>query len=48
MRNGILLAEEAPLDLMYHQNCATLEEAFLKLSQRQEDSLGNSESSKVT
>ncbi|XP_014244597.1 ABC transporter G family member 23-like [Cimex lectularius] len=36
MRGGILLCEESPADLMAKNNCSTMEEAFLKLSQKQE------------
>ncbi|XP_075225710.1 ABC transporter G family member 23-like [Lycorma delicatula] len=37
MRNGVILAEMSPLGLMTSLNCSTLEEAFLQLSQKQED-----------
>ncbi|RZF39357.1 hypothetical protein LSTR_LSTR000878 [Laodelphax striatellus] len=37
MRSGILLAETSPLRLMEMNNCSSLEEAFLTLSQKQED-----------
>ncbi|XP_039285558.1 ABC transporter G family member 23-like [Nilaparvata lugens] len=37
MRSGILLAETSPLQLMEMNNCSSLEEAFLTLSQKQED-----------
>ncbi|XP_039285174.1 ABC transporter G family member 23-like [Nilaparvata lugens] len=37
MRGGILLTERSPLQLMEMNNCSSLEEAFLKLSQKQED-----------
>lgn len=36
MRGGVLLAEEAPLQLMEKSNCSDLEEAFLVLSHKQE------------
>ncbi|XP_065216092.1 ABC transporter G family member 20-like isoform X2 [Planococcus citri] len=35
MRNGQLLAEESPSQLMIQHNCSTLEQAFLELSKRQ-------------
>ncbi|XKL69122.1 hypothetical protein PGB90_006891 [Kerria lacca] len=35
MRNGQLLAEESPLQLMIKHNCSNLEQAFLELSKRQ-------------
>ena len=35
MRNGQLLAEESPSQLMIKHNCSTLEQAFLELSKRQ-------------
>ncbi|XP_075229368.1 ABC transporter G family member 23-like [Lycorma delicatula] len=35
MRHGVLLAEAPPLCLMQNQNCSSLEQAFLQLSQRQ-------------
>ncbi|XP_046683649.1 ABC transporter G family member 23-like isoform X1 [Homalodisca vitripennis] len=39
MRHGVLLAEESPQQLMAHQNCSNLEQAFLQLSQRQHDQI---------
>lgn len=36
MRNGILLAEESPRNIMEKYQCDTLEEAFLKLCTKQE------------
>lgn len=36
MRDGVLLAEKSPQELMKSQNCKSLEEAFLKLSEKQE------------
>ena len=36
MRGGVLLAEEAPLQLMEKCGCSDLEEAFLTLSHKQE------------
>ncbi|KAG8327657.1 hypothetical protein J6590_015690 [Homalodisca vitripennis] len=39
MRDGVLLAEESPASLMTSQGCNSLEEAFLILSQRQEESI---------
>jgi len=38
MRGGILLAEDSPENLMARCNTATLEEAFLTLSYKQETS----------
>lgn len=38
MRGGVLLAEETPEMLMARCNTATLEEAFLSLSYKQETS----------
>lgn len=35
MRNGQLLAEETPSQLMIKHNCSTLEQAFLELSKKQ-------------
>ena len=35
MREGVLLSEESPQQLMSSTNCAHLEEAFLELSKRQ-------------
>lgn len=35
MRNGQLLAEESPTDLMIKHNCSNLEQAFLELSKKQ-------------
>lgn len=35
MRKGVILAEASPLSLMQSQNCSTLEQAFLHLSQQQ-------------
>lgn len=38
MRNGVLLTEESPDMLIARYNTATLEEAFLTLSHKQESS----------
>lgn len=35
MRNGQLLAEESPSQLMIKHNCSNLEQAFLELSKKQ-------------
>lgn len=35
MRNGQLLAEESPMQLMIKHNCSNLEQAFLELSKKQ-------------
>jgi hypothetical protein len=35
MREGVLLSEASPQQLMSSTNCSHLEEAFLKLSKRQ-------------
>lgn len=35
MRDGTLLAEESPNQLLLKHNCSTLEQAFLELSKRQ-------------
>lgn len=35
MRNGLILAEESPTQLMINHNCSTLEQAFLELSKKQ-------------
>ena len=35
MREGVLLAEESPSQLMLAHNCTNLEQAFLELSQKQ-------------
>lgn len=35
MRDGTLLAEESPNQLLIKHNCSTLEQAFLELSKRQ-------------
>lgn len=35
MRDGMLLAEESPNQLLLKHNCSTLEQAFLELSKRQ-------------
>jgi len=35
MRDGTLLAEESPSQLLLKHNCSTLEQAFLELSKRQ-------------
>lgn len=35
MRDGTLLAEESPNQLLIKHNCSTLEQAFLDLSKRQ-------------
>ena len=35
MRNGQLLAEESPAQLMFKHNCSNLEQAFLELSKKQ-------------
>lgn len=35
MRDGLLLAEESPSQLLINHNCSTLEQAFLELSKRQ-------------
>lgn len=37
MRQGILLSESSPAELISSQNVTTLEEAFLILSQKQTD-----------
>lgn len=44
MRNGILLAEDSPPNILRQLNVATLEDAFLVLSQKQ----GNSEEADAT
>ena len=36
MRGGVLLAEEPPPILLQQYHCDTLEEVFLKLSEKQE------------
>lgn len=36
MRDGVLLAEESPLDLMQRYQCSNLEDAFLILSKKQD------------
>lgn len=36
MRDGVLLAEKSPKELMKSQLCNSLEDAFLKLSEKQE------------
>lgn len=36
MRDGILVAQESPENLMSHCNTTTLEDAFLMLSKKQE------------
>lgn len=41
MREGILLAEESPSALMEKYECNDLEEAFLKLSHKQENDSKN-------
>jgi ABC-type multidrug transport system ATPase subunit len=41
MRNGVLLAEDSPLEIMKTQKCERLDEAFLKLSIEQEESYKN-------
>lgn len=38
MRNGQLLAEESPAQLMLRYNCSNLEHAFLELSKKQHTS----------
>lgn len=35
MRDGTLLAEESPTQLLIKHNCSSLEQAFLELSKRQ-------------
>lgn len=35
MRDGVLIAEEFPNQLLINHNCSTLEQAFLELSKRQ-------------
>lgn len=39
MREGVLLAEESPSQLMLAHNCSNLEQAFLELSQKQTSSV---------
>lgn len=36
MRFGVLLAEESPIKLLERYNCESLEDVFLKLSEKQE------------
>ncbi|XP_073990101.1 ABC transporter G family member 23-like isoform X2 [Rhodnius prolixus] len=36
MRSGVLLAEESPIKLLERYNCESLEDVFLKLSEKQE------------
>lgn len=39
MREGVLLAEQSPSQLMLAHNCSNLEQAFLELSQKQTSSV---------
>lgn len=43
MRDGVLLAEESPLDLMQRCQCSNLEDAFLFLSKKQDIGIGANE-----
>lgn len=47
MRNGVLLTEEDPQQLILKYNCSDLEETFLMLSQRQEDNRQNTKVNSV-
>lgn len=47
MREGVLLIEAPPLDLIRSQNCSSLEEAFLELSRKQHEATSGEEQKRV-
>lgn len=47
MRDGVLLAEKSPKELMKSQLCNSLEDAFLKLSEKQEKEKKEEEKAEV-
>uniref|UniRef100_A0A146L9A1 ABC transporter G family member 23 n=1 Tax=Lygus hesperus TaxID=30085 RepID=A0A146L9A1_LYGHE len=47
MRNGVLLCEDSPHQLMSHHNCDNLEQAFLQLSHKQASACREAEEDQV-